>query len=659
MANIAPLPNAAGLGTSNPQRLALDNLIRRELKVGDPNDPMQVAQALLDRYKTDPRAAAIAQEARGLPFLQTTAAQPGLVAVHPSSSAAEWQQALDDIESDLRTLTSDAILKDVSPELQGWAQAIRSAVREGYNAACSALDPRNRDKAFGIRRQLNDYARVARLVGALTAGVTQYYRKLAQSLDEAAAVLLVAMGESLANVGFGGDRYLLQAPYTELQTRRDAVIYALRNLVGATQQAYGPNDWPRGLDAYRALYQQLEAQGQGDLRALLEENELSRTMDELIQRAAHGNTEGLRALGSTALIDLTRVRRFVSVAHQLAKPESPPLAAFLEALMLFAESFDSSGGIRLLRIARPPILLYGLYGMQSLELADERLLLIQKRGVLAGQLDCYTACDCSDDKALCQIVLDKVLYDLDRAIDLYALGNQDLLAPECRASAYSFVIDAALLQCCDFTTTRRDPCNPDLKYGAQDTTCSWKGQIDSQVVLKSIQISLLDIRGLLRPLPGDAMLRYWKTAPDSYDNACSHRQRHQELCIQRAAELSLETLVDTMAPGCIPHAALFDESNGVLQRLMRRALNLSHFNLYLGVTPSLTVNSADRAVANEVGIIDIDAFNRKYKNQEGTTICDLIDRANDCEPVNIKIPPHYESTLNSITHDVDSDGTGR
>ncbi len=51
------------------RRLALDNLIRRELKVGDPNDPAQVAQALLTRYQADPRAQGINQEAQGLPFL--------------------------------------------------------------------------------------------------------------------------------------------------------------------------------------------------------------------------------------------------------------------------------------------------------------------------------------------------------------------------------------------------------------------------------------------------------------------------------------------------------------------------------------------------------------------------------------------------------------
>ena len=51
---------ASSAGMSPPdgstQRLAIDNIIRRELRVGDPNDAMQVAQALLARYKDTPRA---------------------------------------------------------------------------------------------------------------------------------------------------------------------------------------------------------------------------------------------------------------------------------------------------------------------------------------------------------------------------------------------------------------------------------------------------------------------------------------------------------------------------------------------------------------------------------------------------------------------------
>src|SRR5262245_24421354 len=158
----------------SPQRLALDNLIRRELRVGDPNDPQQVAQALLARYQGTPRATAIAQEARGLPFLQTVPVETTM-AQAPTSSDSELQQAIDDVERDLRELTTNALLKDVIPELEGWAAALRSAIREGITAARFALDPRQRDKAFAIRRQLGDYARMARLVGALTPAVNMNY----------------------------------------------------------------------------------------------------------------------------------------------------------------------------------------------------------------------------------------------------------------------------------------------------------------------------------------------------------------------------------------------------------------------------------------------------------------------------------------------------
>ena len=174
-----PVPGLArDSGASGQQRLALDNLIRRELKVGDPSDPQQVAQALVERYRNDPRAQAILQESRGMPFLQTA---PVVVPLQSQSAAtgSEWTQAVDDVESDLRSLTTDAILKDVTPELRGWAQAIRSAMQEGYNAAKLALDPRNRDKGFAMRRQLNDYARLARLVGAHTpAMVTNFILRI-------------------------------------------------------------------------------------------------------------------------------------------------------------------------------------------------------------------------------------------------------------------------------------------------------------------------------------------------------------------------------------------------------------------------------------------------------------------------------------------------
>jgi hypothetical protein len=441
-----PSPTSSG-GPSPHDRLVLDNLIRRELKVGDPSDPAQVAQALLERYRDDPRAQAIGQESRGLPFLQAVPVAP-VVQMLTAAGGAEWKQAQDDIESDLRSLTTDAILKDVTPELRGWAQAIRTALSEGYNASRFALDPRNRDKGFAMRRQLNDYARLARLVGAHTPSMLTNFRKFAQSLDEAANLLIVIMGEALANVGFGGGRYVPQVAYADLQTRRDAVIYALRNLVGSTQMAYGPEDWPRGLDAYRQLNNLLDAQGQSDLRSLLVETELARTMDELVQRAGDDTSDGLRAVGSTSLLGLERFRRFVVVARRGVSPESPALAAFLEALQLFASAFDSAGGFRLMKIARPPILFYGLYGSTGLDAADQRLVdIVSRRNLVADAIDCVAGACCTTRKA-CLVLLDKVLYDIDRAIDLYALGFVDFGTAERRASAYAYLIDQVLLDDC-------------------------------------------------------------------------------------------------------------------------------------------------------------------------------------------------------------------
>src|SRR3546814_20204137 len=64
----------------------------------------------------------------------------------------------------------------------------------------------------------------------------------------------------------------------------------------------------------------------------------------------------------------------------------------------------------------------------SSDLASDRRLvqLTILRGSLAAQLDCFSRCGCDEKSAVCQILFDKVLYDMDRAIDLYAVGQQDL-----------------------------------------------------------------------------------------------------------------------------------------------------------------------------------------------------------------------------------------
>ncbi|MBD0337252.1 MAG: hypothetical protein ICV62_17335 [Cyanobacteria bacterium Co-bin13] len=531
-----PFQNSSAAAANNgvvpmtPARMALDNLLRRELKVSDPNDSKLVAEALLTRYKDSPRAIAIQREAQGVPFL-TAPATPFTVAAMATSSDAELQQAIDDVNRDLQELTTNTILKDVTSELQGWALAIRSAIAEGTGAARFALEARQKDKAFAIRRQLSDYARMARLVGTLTPGVGQYYRKLAQSLDEVASVLLVKMGEALAGVGFSGGRFLLQVPYTELQVRRDAVIYALQSLTGATQAAYGQNDWPRGLDAYRQLFNLLEVSGQSDLRSLLLESELSRIMDELIQRAAHGTADGLRALGATAHLDLERFRRLIFIGRRDVNPESPPLTSFLLALQLFADAFEGAGGFRLLRIARPPILFYGLYGIGGMAKADQRLLqLVIERGLLAEKLDCFMQC-CGPHLIRSQIILDKLLYDLDRAIDLYALGTDEVGEPEIRAAAYSYLVDTFL-----------DP----------DEVIDPDSLEDARLSAAFPSANLRQIQDLLRPSAEDNIAkRFWEITLEDFDELLGNTDiRTQELCVQRQMESRWKQLLQTMAPNC-------------------------------------------------------------------------------------------------------------
>lgn len=579
----------ADRGTPSPQRMALDNLIRRELRVGDPNDAKQIAKALQERYQGEARTRALDQEAQGLPFLQ---AQPFFVpaAMERTATAIDLEQAKSDVHKDLEELTTSSLLKDVAPELAGWGDAIRAAVEEGTQSGRFGLDPRQRDRAFGLRRTLGDYARLARLVGALTPAMNHQYRSLAQSIDEVCSVILVLVGESMANNGFAGGRFLLQAPYSELQSRRDAAMHALRNLLGSLAYANGPNEWPRGIDAYRRLFDALEAQGQGDLRALMTEQELGRVMDALVRRAAEGSAQGLRALGSTAQVDLQRFYRLINFAFQLVDPESPPLTSFLEALRLFADGFGVAGGFRLLRVARPPVVFYGLYTMDEEEPADRRLTqLTIYRGRMASQLDCLMRCECSDDVAICQILLDKVLYDVDRAIDLYAAGREDLGLPEIRAASYSYLADEMLLTACVLPTELRS--------------------------------TLTVLAALLRPKAGTLQAADWESG-----NVLTYETRrlnneligtsgfrftdvmHQELCLQRESERRWEQLVRQMAPNCLPPGQVLGDGGEIIA-LIENAMTVlaqgaTNVNLQCGllgpdIPPDIETSLA--AIANNRG----------------------------------------------------------
>ncbi|OJA83765.1 hypothetical protein BGV71_13270 [Burkholderia ubonensis] len=541
--------------TAGAQRIAFDNLIRRELKVGDPADPAQVARALLDRYQGDPRARAISGEADGLPFLNTPSLPVGAPAA-PTATGLDLDQARSDLNQDLAELLSSNLAKDVRPELEGWQQAINDLVDDGVNSALQGLDAYSRDRAFAMRRQLGEYARLARLIGALTPELNEDYRNLAQSLDEVCAVLLVMMGEALANNGFAGGRYLLQVPFSELQARRDAVLVALRNLSGGAQQSLNQSTWPRGLDAYRQLYSMLENRGQFELRSLLSEVELARAMDDLVQAAGGGSTSGMRRVGATAWAPLNRFERFVQITLHAVSPQSPALAAFQEALQLFIDGFNHSGGFRLLRISRPTVLLYGLYGSTQLSGADNRLIeLVNRRGQFASTIDCLTRCMCSDDVVKAQMVLDKILFDIDRAIDLYAIGEKDFGDPELRAAACGLLIYAA-----------RQPAS----WAKSTTALTYLGSFDEnarhakQTLLVDQQLD--DLQALLIPQGGGAnrFSAYWELGSGNWSDSTGTsvppgaraRLRH-ELALQVQTDENWRPIVEQMASGCVPISQVF------------------------------------------------------------------------------------------------------
>jgi hypothetical protein len=439
------------------------------------------------------------------------------------------------------------------------------------------------------------------------------------------------------------------------------------------------------LDAYRRLFDLLEKQGQGDLRALLVEQELARTMDELIQRAAHGRAEGLRALGSTAQLDLERFRRMVIISQRVVNPESPPLTSFLEALQLFADAFESSGGFRLTRIARPPILFYGLYGTTTLEDADRRLLdLIVLRGLLADELDCFLQCGCTPENIKCQIVLDKILYDVDRAIDLYALGKDDFGEPERRAAVFSYIIQS-------FLFTSGLVINPSASNG-DSKKCKLPDRLFQQIMVDGNQFRglLIEIQGnllhLLPPLvtsPPNADPDLVQMLNDLVDYADRVRDKLEEgsICQVPINNLDICQKINNIIGAGPPSNPFIIPANlqGMTDLFRFAKIGEAHLlrngvedvptsppsvNAFLGILQQELCIQEDmeerwRNLVKSMApnCFGIDAvLNAVEQVIEGAI--DLVS-GEVCPIFQPSIPPHYETTLDSLANDVDRLGGGR
>ena len=428
-----------------PAVITVDNLMRRALRIQDPRNVHQVAGALLARYTDE--AAKIKREQQGLPFV---IAQPVAV-FQPAANGTQGviRPAMDSLERTLNALLTDVQLADIVSELRGWATQIRRAAVDGVAAARYALDPNERDRAFAARVTLGEFARLARYAGAVTACAQAIYCRLAQSCDYLANLILIAIGDALIDAGITRSASIPQVPAATLRSRRDQIITGLHHLMMVPTADADQDDWPRGTVALNQLYISLEQAGAPDLRAFLDEGYLSRQLDDLVDLAIGATPDGLRALGSTAALTVQRLQRFVIIAQRLIVPPSPPLTVFLSAIQLFVQGFAASNaGYRLPYLSRSPLLIAGVSPNAATDQPTLRLLgLANLRSAIAQATDCF-CCSCDDDDAADLIVAGKALFDIDRAIDLYAIGT-DLNGngdAELRAAAFGIVaLEAANL----------------------------------------------------------------------------------------------------------------------------------------------------------------------------------------------------------------------
>ena len=447
----------APLASRSPQSVAVDNLLRRQLKIGNPSDPLQVATGLLALYPDT--ADDMFRERAGLNYGAADLPRSSANGKSGAASAAQGELALalDYLDRDIQTLTTSSELKEVDVELKGWGRAVSQAASEGLAAAALALDPVQSDRAMAQRRILGDYARLARYVGAASADSNPLFRHFAQSCDVMASLILVAIGDGLAANGITRSTALIRVSASELQSRRNAVIQAFRTLTGTALVPNGQDEYPRGLEAYRILTRQLELAGQSDLRTLLDETSLAAELDQVVDLAVGANPNGLRELSSASMIVIDRLSRLVNAcrAFDLAPaetvawgtPDAPPLVYFASALQMFVDAFTVTTGGRLLFIARPPLLAYGLYGSAGPDGATQRLIqLTLARGAAAEQADGFAYSASGQDAVMRAVVLDYLLYRLDRAIDFYAVGYRPggHSEPEHRAAALGYTLTPIL-----------------------------------------------------------------------------------------------------------------------------------------------------------------------------------------------------------------------
>jgi len=439
---------SSALEKSGPR--LVDEFLRRELRVGDPRNPREVVMALRRRYATD--AARIDQESAGLPILYVQP-QPLMLPAGPAAGdtpgTREERRVQADLESDLTALIDSRDNREWAPEIRGWRETLVREFSDGAAAARFGQDPAMRDRAFLAVRRLGEFARVARLVGVMNLALNGDYRRLAASLDDACDVMRILMGEALYNAGLSDGGVIIQVPLVDLRQRRDALVLGVRGLAGLDEEGFD-GDWGDDIAAYRALLEELDRRNVPELKVYLREELLAPILDNLVSTVSRQDPEALRQLAATIPVEISRLNRLREIASTLRLGTTieagvaASISKFEQALQLFIDGFARArSGARLIDLALP---LPMAAQQADEEDADARRILrdiVGLRGELAREAECFlSCCGCDVDELRCQVKLDKVLFDVDRAIDLFAQGQgrpPEWGTEEKRASIYGIV----------------------------------------------------------------------------------------------------------------------------------------------------------------------------------------------------------------------------
>jgi len=498
-----------------PQTRIVEAVLRKTLKISDPTNVDELSRALLLRYSKD--ALLIDREKKGLPF--SVVADQIASTVVTTGNQAQILDAQRDLERVLKEIAEAPAYAEIGAEMRGWARAIRAASADGLNSARFALDPHQSDRALAARRTLGDYARVSRYAAALTTCDGAAFCRLAQCCDTIASLILVLMGDALSDAGVTRSSLIPRVPGSVLRERRDTVLNELRSLHRSAASSHSPEGWPRATVVLTQIYQQLETSDTADLRSLLDENYLSRQLDDLLDLVNNASPDGLKELGSVAMLSVRRFNRFIAVTTANVKPPSPPLARFTAALLLFVQGFaESAGGYRLPFLARSPLLvgqasITGGSDVPTLDLIRIAL----ARSAAAEWIDCL-CCSCEEDAAKKIILFTKVIYDLDRTIDLYSFGTDPNGKgdAEIRAGAFGALLEFAA---------------PAIALGSP-----------------RFAMAINAVTTLAQPL------LQWRTLLDADDDEDEEERRaklmHDMLCLQLREETGSARLVSSITPIC-------------------------------------------------------------------------------------------------------------